>query len=158
MSTEDRRLTRLLNQVNDAWTEFLASYFGLSDEQLLIPGVTGAWSIRDLIAHVTWWEEEALTHLPVILDGGRVPRYSTTYGGIDAFNAIMTERKQDLSLDDVRREFVETHERLVDYLRSVPPEQMFAGQRFRRRLRLDAYGHYPIHAAEIRAWRQRQGL
>lgn len=49
----------------------------------------------DIIAHVTWWEEEALTHLPLVLRGGRPPRYSVTYGGIDAFNATMTDERKD---------------------------------------------------------------
>jgi hypothetical protein len=30
--------------------------------------------------------------------------------------------------------------------------------RFRRRLRLDTYGHYPTHARAIRAWRTTSGL
>jgi len=47
-----------------AWTAFQASYAGLSDAQLMEPGVTGDWSVRDILAHVTTWEEEALTSTP----------------------------------------------------------------------------------------------
>jgi len=43
---------------------------GLTDEQLTTPGVTGHWSVRDLMAHVAAWEEEALHALPIIVDGG----------------------------------------------------------------------------------------
>src|SRR5213592_5082072 len=74
----------LLKRLHRAWEAFHESYAGLSDPDLLKAGVTGTWSVKDIIAHVTWWEEEALTHLPVILAGGRPPRYSVTYGGIDA--------------------------------------------------------------------------
>jgi len=93
----------------------------------------------------------------LILEGGRPPRYSVTYGGIDAFNALMTEQKRDLSLADVRGQFEVTHRRLVAYLQGVPPEQLAGDTRFRRRLRLDTYGHYPIHTREIRDWRTRRG-
>ena len=113
---------------------------------------------RDILAHVTTWEEEALTHLPLILKGGRPPRYSTSYGGIDAFNALMTERKRDLSLPEVRRQVDEVHGRLIDYVRRAPEELFARETRFRRRLRLDAYGHYPKHARAIRAWRDRHLL
>ena len=150
------RVTKLLDKLDAAWTEFHESYAGLSDEQLLEPGVTGRWSVRDLIAHVTWWEQEALKHLPVILDGGRTPRYSVTYGGIDAFNAQMTQQTHDLSLAEVRGQSTEIHRRLVAYIQSVPPEQPSTDTRFRRRLRLDTYGHYPIHTQEIQAWRERR--
>ena len=81
---------QLLDRLDSAWADFEASYAGLSDAQLLIPRVTGEWSVRDIIAHVTWWEVEALKTLPVIREGGRWPRYSVAYGGIDAFNAFMT--------------------------------------------------------------------
>jgi uncharacterized protein DUF1706 len=111
--------------------------------------------VKDIIAHVTWWEEEALKHLPLIVKGGTPVRYSTEYGGIDAFNAQMTELKRGLSLPDVLRQMDETHRRLVAYVQSAPEEQFTLETRFRRRLRLDTYSHYPKHAKAIREWRQR---
>jgi hypothetical protein len=155
--TGHRRFDTLLGKIGAAWAAFGAASDGLTDEQLLVPGVIGAWSVRDLIAHVTWWDEEAITHLPLIMEGGTPPRYSVTYGGIDAFNALMTERKAALSLDEVRRESVETHGRLVSYLLGLPPDAVMGNERFKRRLRLDTYGHYPIHTADILAWRERRG-
>jgi len=120
-----------------------------------MPDVTGAWSVRDLIAHVTWWEEEALTHLPHIRDGGRPPRYSIRYGGIDAFNALMTERRRHFSLAEVLRQQADVHRRLIAYVHAAPEDLVRRETRFRRRLRLDTYGHYPLHAAGIRRWRAR---
>ncbi|HWV34682.1 MAG TPA: maleylpyruvate isomerase N-terminal domain-containing protein, partial [Thermomicrobiales bacterium] len=103
------RIERLIDKVETAWGAFHAAYADLPDEMLLISGVCGDWSIRDLIAHVTWWDAEALKHLPLVLAGGRPPRYADVYGGIDAFNALKTEEKRALSLEDVRREAVDTH-------------------------------------------------
>ena len=148
----DRR--RLLKQLDEAWLTFKASYAGLSEAQLLEPGVTGAWSVRDIIAHVTTWDEEALKHLPSILEGERPPRYSVTYGGIDAFNALMTKRKESLSLSAVLRQLDDTHRRIVEVIERAPEDQLIRETRFRRRLRLDTYGHYPKHAAAIRRWRE----
>jgi hypothetical protein len=147
------RIDRLVTKVEAAWTDFHDAYAGLPDEDLVIGGVTGEWSIRDLIAHVTWWDEEAITHLPIVLDGQSPPRYSDLYGGIDAFNAMKTAEKRELSLEDVRREARETHARLIAYLRSVPADRLKGNSRFTHRLRLDTYGHYPIHTEDIRQWR-----
>jgi hypothetical protein len=122
----------------------------------MTPGVTGAWSVRDLIAHVTWWEEEALKHLPHILAGEKPPRYSALHGGIDAFNAQMTEQKKNLPLSEVLQQQVDTHRRLIEYIQHVSEEQFVRETRFRRRLRLDTYSHYPKHAEAIRKWRQQQ--
>ena len=145
----------LLRRLDAAWGAFKASYAGLSDAQLVKPGVTGDWSVRDILAHVTTWEEEALTHLPLILEGGTPPRYSVRYGGLDAFNARMTEQKARLSLSAVRRQLDGTHRRLIDFVQRAPEDQLSRETRFRRRLRLDTYSHYPQHAEAIRQWRRK---
>ena len=119
------------------------------------PGVTKAWSVRDIIAHVTTWEEEALKHLPLILKSRTPPRYSVRYGGIDAFNARMTKQKRSLSLSEVRAQLAATHGRLVDFIQSAPEHQLIGETRFRHRLRLDTYSHYPLHTVAIRQWRRR---
>jgi hypothetical protein len=147
--------TQVLSRLDAAWMDFEESHAGLAEPEMVIPGVIKEWSVRDVIAHVSWWEEEALKHLPGIREGRRPARYSVTYGGIDAFNALMTEKWRKLSIADVLREHVDVHRRLREYVMSVPEELFARETRFRRRLRLDTYGHYPKHAKAIRAWRQR---
>lgn len=153
-ATKDR-ITTLLRRLDQDWSAFKESYADLSATRLTSPGVTGDWSVKDTLAHITTWEEEALTHLPLILDGGRPPRY-VTYGGIDAFNARMTEQKRSLSLSDVQRQLDETHQRLVAFIQDLPGEQLIGQTRARRRLRLDTYSHYPLHTAAIWAWREQR--
>jgi DinB family protein len=149
------RREQLLKRLDKAWRAFQESYAGLSEEDRLEPGVTGNWSVKDIIAHVTVWEEEALKHLPVILEGETPPRYSVVYGGINAFNAQTMKQKQSLSLTEVLRQSDAIHQRLVALLENAPEEQLGGGTRFRHRLRLDTYGHYPNHAEAIRRWRER---
>lgn len=146
---------KVLAKISQAWGAFQSSYTGLSSEQITQPGVSGHWSIKDILAHVTSWEQQALEHLPTILQGGRPPKYSTLYGGIDAFNAQMTARAQKLGLSEVMTEFETTHLRLMEYLQGIPGEQFSSGTRFFRRVRLDTYGHYPNHTQAIRDWRER---
>jgi hypothetical protein len=147
----------LLRRLEAAWKDFTDSYAGLSETELLEPGVTKAWSVRDIIAHVTTWEEEALKHLPAVLQGRTPPRYSTLYGGIDAFNALMTTRKSDLSLAEVLRQQAMVHDHVIHLIEGAPEDQLVRETRFRRRIRLDTYGHYPKHADAIRRWRAMRG-
>lgn len=146
---------RVLRTLDAAWAALQESYAGLPDAALLEPGVAGEWSVRDVLAHVHSWQEEALAHLPVIAAGGTPPRYADAYGGIDAFNARMAERTRGLPLPDVRRRLVETQRRLAELVRTVPEDQLAGETRFRRRLRLDTYGHYRLHARGIGEWRAR---
>src|SRR5258705_102097 len=146
----DRR-QQLLKRLDKAWCVFKDSYAGLPDSKLLEPGVTGAWSMRDIIAHVTTWEEEALKHLPLVLRGKKPPRYSVTYGGIDAFNAPTTEQKKSLSLPEVFPHQEDVHPPLIELIELVPEDQLGGDTRFRHRLRLHTYGDYTKAAGTARA-------
>ncbi|MGD8760323.1 MAG: DinB family protein [Anaerolineales bacterium] len=148
--------SQLLKKIDRAWEAFTASYAGLSDDELMQPGVTGNWSVKDIIAHVACWEEEALTNLPIILAGEKPPKYSHMYGGIDAFNAQRTEQARKLSLSEVLQRQEETHRRLIEFIQRAPEYQITTETRFRRRLRLDTYRHYPEHTEAIQKWRERR--
>jgi DinB family protein len=148
----NQQTQQLLNRLDTAWTALSDSYVGLSDAQLVQPGVVDEWSVKDILSHVTTWEREALEHLPVIIAGGTPPRYAAR-GGIDAFNARASEDGRRMSLAEVLRRRDQTHARLVTFIRSQPVGTFGGRTRARRRLRLDTYGHYPEHTAAIRAWR-----
>jgi len=146
---------QLLDKLEKAWADLKASYAGLSEAQMTEPGVTGTWSVKDILAHVTTWEEEALKMLPLLREGVTPPRYADAYGGLNAFNALMSERKRGLSLSEVLAQLDDTHRRLIEYVHGVPDDLFTTETRFRRRLRLDTYSHYPEHARAIREWRAR---
>jgi hypothetical protein len=146
-----------LQRLDTAWAAFQAAYADLPDSRLTESRVVEDWSVKDILAHVTTWEEEALKYLPLIIAGGRPPRYAT-YGGIDAFNARMTEQKRALSLAEVRTQLDETHHRLIALVERVPEEQFTTETRFRHRLRLDTYSHYPIHTRMIQEWRAQRAV
>ena len=147
----DRR--QLLIRLDKAWQAFQDSYAGLSESELTKPGVTGDWSVRDILAHVTTWEEEALKHLPTVLKEKKPSRYSASHGGINAFNRKMTEQKRGLTLAQVQQQLDNTHRRLIAFIETVPEDRLRRETPFRHRLRLDTYSHYPKHAEAIRTWR-----
>jgi hypothetical protein len=148
---------KVLAKLTLAWADFAGSFSGLTGEKMLEPGVIETWSVRDIVAHVCWWEEESLKHLPQVINGIRPPRYSILYGGIDAFNAQMTSLWSSIPLEQVLRRSDETHRQLLEYLEGIPGQQFISGTRFLHRLRLDTYGHYAIHTRAIRLWRAGQG-
>ena len=146
---------RLLETIETRWDELMAAIDGLSDDELQQPGVVGEWSVKDILAHVTTWELEALKHLPEIAAGKPQQRYKDVYGGLDAFNALTFQQNRERSLDEVRTRMTDTHTRLLAYLETVPDDLLHSRERFRTRLRWDTYSHYPIHAEHIRDWRDR---
>lgn len=145
---------QLILTLEKAWTEFKESYLGLSEAQIQQPDVVGEWSIKDIIGHVTTWEEEALKALALILQGEKLPRYKDLYGGLNKFNALMTEKKHVLSLSEILEQSEFTHKKLLAYISNAPEEMFKTETRFRRRIRLDTYSHYPEHTKAILAWRK----
>lgn len=53
----------LIGALHDVRRQFLEAIAGLDEEALSQPGVTGTWSIRDVIAHLNMWESETVTLL-----------------------------------------------------------------------------------------------
>jgi hypothetical protein len=146
--------SQLLARIDRPWHAFTASYAGLLDDAMHEPGVVGDWSVKDLIAHISIWEDESLKALPLLLEGLRSPRYN----GIDRFNADQIAARRPLSLAAVLQASHDTHQRLMRYLESVHEAAYSTETRFRHRLRFDTYGHYPEHTEAVLAWRRARGL
>ena len=106
------------------------------------------------MAHIATWEEEAVKALPIIMDGKRPPRY----GGVDGFNARQNEANSRLSLTEAQDALLRSHTRLLDFLAGTDESWYATEIRFRHRLRLDTWGHYPEHTQGILAWREKKGL
>jgi hypothetical protein len=145
---------QLLDRIDRHWRDFNDALAGLRDTVMLEPGVVEGWSVKDVIAHIATWDGEALKALPLIMQGRRPPRY----GGVDNFNARQYETNARLSLPDARETLSSTHTRLLDFLATVPESWFATETRFRHRLRLDTWSHYPEHTEAILAWRKQRGL
>ena len=148
---------QLLSRIDQKWQQFVEAYQGLAEQYVLEPGVVGEWSVKDLMSHIATWEEEAVAALGLFMQGGRPPRYAS-YGVIDAFNARKWQEHRALSPVRAWQRFHENHHRLIVLLATVPEDHYATETRFRRRLRLDTYGHYSEHRRQILAWRQSRGL
>jgi hypothetical protein len=155
MSDTGADITGWLNDIVAAWEDLHASYAGLSDAQMREPGVSGDWSVRDVLGHVAIWDGECLAALPAIAAGRDEPS-SDEWEGIDAFNARKTEELRGMPLDQVRELMDDRHRQLLDYLQGLAPEGIAPENEaaFRERLASDTWDHYPEHTAAIRAFRE----
>jgi hypothetical protein len=146
---------RLLSKVDANWDLLVNSFAGLDENQLDEKGVVGEWSVRDLLAHVTTWEEEAVKVLALAQSGQPIPGYRP-YGGIDNFNAREQERKQSLSLEQLKADLVSTHGILIEHLMHIAESEFLGNKSLLRRLSFDTYRHYQEHANQILGWRHRR--
>ena len=124
---------KLLQLMEKEWSSLLAAFDGLQENIFQEKSAIGDWSIRDIIVHITTWEEEALKALPIIINRMPVHRY-IKYGGIDGFNAKQQERKRNHPLERAKRELHEVHQKLIDYLLSIPDRTFQNDKRFIKRI------------------------
>jgi DinB superfamily len=99
---------------------------GISVEELEEPATIGGgeWSAKDLVGHLTTWEEIALTSLEEWRRGER-PAIEDTFAlaGTDALNADEVARKSLASAPELLKRFDEVHQALAETFRGITPEE-----------------------------------
>src|SRR5579883_843868 len=75
----------------------------LSAEQLLQAGISGSWSIKDVLAHLTWWEQAIISEMlyGVELDPGLGEEPWST----ERANALTVEARRQTPLSEVLDSF-----------------------------------------------------
>lgn len=141
----------------------------LSEQQMTTPGVVGAWSIKDVLAHISAWERILLGRLqaaaknamPAVSwapDGPLFTELSDT--NVDSINNEFYQHNKDRSLQDVLTEFHTLALRIVDALQQLSDDTLTDAQRFTwtfdrplwNFIPGDSYEHVDEHLAEIQAW------
>jgi hypothetical protein len=136
------------------WEALLAE---AGEARMTQPGPAGAWSLKDIIAHVTWSEREMVGVLQ-----------ARTLVGSDLWNVSQTERNaavyiqnRDRALPDVLAEAREVHTQLLAGLEALSDEDLNDARRFQQMpdawvpwqlFAGNMYGHYDEHIPSIRAW------
>lgn len=125
----------------------------LTDEQMLEPGVTeDDWSVKDHLAHLTWWEQRVVRVLargePDPLDSMPVDIQDT-----DAINAHVYAHNRDRPLAEVRSAFDASYQEMLNLIETVPddlPAQQWGW------IEGNAAGHYEEHRVMFEAWQGRR--
>jgi uncharacterized damage-inducible protein DinB len=138
--------------------KLLAALDGLSEEEMARPGAVGRWSVRDVLAHILAWEDEAVTRLE-LLAAERPQDFTriTTEEELEAWNAGAHERYAGLALAEVMRRLEEVQGRILVGLDSLSDERLRTDEGpvpVHHWLPECTYAHEEEHCADILAWRR----
>lgn len=120
------RRQMLAGQVNEARERLLASFAGLSNDEMTEPGVDGGWSVRDILAHLAAWDRAYADMFRAMLAGERHPILDMDEIGLEQFKQERYLASKDLGVDEALTEFTAAREELMDLLRGVGNAQLFA--------------------------------
>lgn len=155
---------QLLAAIDWGQAEFASAFAALSDEQLTAPGAENEWSIKDILAHISFWHRRLAYMLGCLARGEAFERLSQAgedaNAAIDRVNTENAAANQDRSLAEVRAEYARSFEQALAAVAQLRDEDLAPGSRLSAALggsllelvAGDTYGHYAEHLASIRAW------
>jgi hypothetical protein len=104
----------------------------LSAEVMMQPGVTGIWSVKDILAHLVAWEKLFLEWYSTGLRGctPEITPVGMCQKSIDALNQGIYAKNQWRSLDEILLEFYTSYHEILAVIEAIPEEEMFISGRF----------------------------
>jgi len=151
--------TELLTLVTESRARFDATLARVDATELTTIGLYNTWSVKDLLAHIGWWEQRVTMIITALCAGG-APIDAIETGDVDVQNARTYGQNHDRALDDVRTSERAAYTALLELVQTLPNADLFDEQRFAwtqgRPLMTwvawNTWEHYDEHLIELNAW------
>lgn len=113
--------TQLLDASSKEHQKLETFLSGLTPVQMTTPPAPGAWSVKDVLAHLYEWQRMFFTWYETGLRGGtpEVPAPGYKWNQLPAINQAIYERYRDMPLDEVLARFRAAHQKTVQLIGSL---------------------------------------
>ncbi|HKZ50906.1 MAG TPA: ClbS/DfsB family four-helix bundle protein [Dehalococcoidia bacterium] len=145
----------LLHKLEANFQGLLSAIDGLGEEAMLRVWY-GEWSVRDILAHIAGWHRELGQALERMARGERPFREWLDYNDDDVWNKIFAAARRNTPPQEMIQELKASKEAFVTAVRQLPEDRLQDGRAAYRLLHYAGIDHYPGHAGDIRAWRQKE--
>ncbi|MCH8920225.1 MAG: DinB family protein [Chloroflexi bacterium] len=136
--------------------ETLEAINGIPEEKMSAVAF-GSWSVKDVLCHLASWEQFAVPDLQRI-SRGHIPQLATLrLEDVDDWNAGLMRSRNLFPLPQVMFELEDSRRQFIDAL-NAQPEGVFATGQMVRMLTDGLVNGEKGHAADIREWRQQEGI
>ncbi|HEU0001150.1 MAG TPA: ClbS/DfsB family four-helix bundle protein [Ktedonobacteraceae bacterium] len=149
--------TAFINALIESRAQWDALISQIDEQTMLVPGVEGDWSVKDIIAHIMWYELEM------------VPLMQTrTFTGSELWNLPQDERNEaiyqhyrDHPLHEIISQEQRAYAQALAAAKTLSDEELNDPHRFKdmpgdwipwQILAGNSFTHYPDHIASIRTW------
>jgi hypothetical protein len=112
--------------------EILDAASALPTDSQEVPFV-GVWTAKDLLAHLIGWDYANLQAAEEILQGQVPSFYEHQDRDWATFNALLIDRYGREEMDEVLRSLRDSHEKLLEYMKDLPPEEFWADRGVRHK-------------------------
>lgn len=139
----------------------------ISHKDMLISGVVGTWSVKDLLAHLVEWERMFMRWYEAGLHGNRpdIPAPGYSWSEMDALNEHIFQKNKAHPLDEVLADFEDSYRQVYKLVEGIPEEDMFAVGSYDwvgngnlvNYILANTANHYRWAKEKVRAWLKAKG-
>jgi hypothetical protein len=159
---EKMNKSKLLESIRQAHAKLEQTVAAVPQSRLLVPGVEGENSVKDLLSHISTWERRMIVWLKESLQD-REPEMlpsGMTWDDLDRWNAETFEQQRGLELERVLKEFRASYAEALRIVEDIDEQMLLDPDRFPWRdghplwemVSANMDWHYPEHEKSIRTW------
>lgn len=155
----EERLGRdeILRRLEIEHNRLMDTVYRLTLSQLAQPWVVGAWSVKDVLAHLVYWNVFVVQEIEAAVNE---EAFEHPQGTTDEINARAVEQYRGFKPDVMVRMCDVTCGMVKTMMQNLPDDAFEPGNRIEQlldetihsALANNTYEHWPIHEAQIRAW------
>lgn len=157
--TEKVDKTLFLNQISESYAAFEALLSSLTEVQMTTKGVNSDWSVKDNIAHLSFWQGREIGRVQAVSEGieftnDPLPANLTE----EEINERIYQDNKDRPLADVLAEFRTTYQALFVTTQALTEEQLnrpipwMEGRSIIETITGNTDEHYKEHGKIIQDW------
>ncbi|MCG2784090.1 MAG: ClbS/DfsB family four-helix bundle protein [Anaerolineae bacterium] len=143
--------SQLIAELQQARSEMIAQLDEIDKNRKIYP----LWTIREILAHITGWDDAIIASLSAHI-AGREPG-TPAMRGLDVYNAETVATREGLDYDHIYREYIRTRDILIDLIGGMPLEKaaqpftMLWGDQGDLKILLTVFIEHEIeHAGDVR--------
>ncbi|MCI0475169.1 MAG: DinB family protein [Anaerolineales bacterium] len=131
------------------WNKLTALTKGLPRAAWTEPNTLGAWSLKDVSAHLADWMIETHDRIPKILRAEKLPRLSIT-----EFNRAHHKSNQKLTTAQARQRLTHERQALLQFLKTLSEDDLLGHKDVYTWASWATFNHYDNHIPSIARFRR----
>ena len=154
--------SRLLEEIQIEHQRLEKTLAMVDKEQMLIPGVIDEWTVKDILAHITVWEQRMVRWLGEAMSGevAQMLPDGMTWDNLDEWNEQTYQEHRHRPLEQVLADYELSYPQALKAAKEVPEVDLIDPDRFDWRegdplwvmVAANTFWHYTEHEESVRAW------
>ena len=147
--TDEQTVPETLARMDEGWTDFVGRVHALPGEQMGTRLGDGAWTRKQMLAHITTWHELTVERLSGLVASGEPPELNEEE---DVINARAARAAEGRTSGEIVQSMQDSYARLRREVARLTDAQLVEHDGFAAAVIAgNSYGHYREHLPDLEA-------